>query len=81
MADGEELVEQPFQRLISKGRLLAYEYDGFWMPMDTFKDKQRLDEIYTQGNAPWLVWNDGKKPETILRVEAGPSRVSLSAGA
>jgi glucose-1-phosphate cytidylyltransferase len=57
---GEELVEQPFQRLIADRALLAHKYEGFWMPMDTFKDKQRLDEIYTQGNAPWLVWN--KKP-------------------
>lgn len=56
IGEGEELVEQPFQRLISRRRLVAYEYDGFWMPLDTFKDKQRLDEIYAQGRAPWQVW-------------------------
>jgi glucose-1-phosphate cytidylyltransferase len=72
MARGEELVEQPFQRLISSGRLLAFQYDGFWMPLDTFKDKQRLDEIYTEGNAPWLVWNR-KRPEMISRNVPTPS--------
>jgi glucose-1-phosphate cytidylyltransferase len=66
IAKGEELVEEPFRRLIAKGRLLAYQHDGFWMPLDTFKDKQRLDEIYAQGNAPWLVWTR-RRPETISR--------------
>jgi glucose-1-phosphate cytidylyltransferase len=64
MEKGDELVDQPFQRLISKARLLAYQYDGFWMPMDTFKDKQKLDEIYTRGNAPWLLW-EHSKPEVV----------------
>ena len=40
---GEELVDEPFARLIEQGELLAYRYDGFWEPMDTMKDKQRLD--------------------------------------
>jgi glucose-1-phosphate cytidylyltransferase len=53
---GEELVEAPFQRLVTAGRLVAYPYDGCWMPMDTFKDKQRLDELYARGDAPWEVW-------------------------
>jgi len=53
---GEELVEAPFQRLLASNRLLAYPYDGCWLPMDTFKDKQRLDELYARGNAPWEVW-------------------------
>lgn len=71
MENGEELVEQPFQRLVSQGRLLAYRYDGFWMPLDTFKDKQRLDEIYSQGDPPWQVWNrkhadDGPEHESAL---------------
>jgi glucose-1-phosphate cytidylyltransferase len=52
---GEELVRQPFQRLIEKKALLAYRYSGFWECMDTFKDKQRLDEL-NQGSAPWKIW-------------------------
>ena len=42
---GEELVDEPFPRLIELGELLAYRYDGFWEPMDTIKDKQRLDAL------------------------------------
>lgn len=56
MRPGEELVYEPFRRLIDRGALVGYPYDGFWMAMDTFKDKQRLDELYAAGTAPWLVW-------------------------
>jgi len=51
--NGEELVEEPFHRLLKEGRLAAYEHDDFWMSMDTFKDRQKLEEIYARGNAPW----------------------------
>ena len=50
---GEELVEEPFQRLIERGELIAYRYEGFWEPMDTIKDKQKLDALYDSGTAPW----------------------------
>jgi glucose-1-phosphate cytidylyltransferase len=50
---GEELVVEGFQRLIELGELLAYQYDGFWEPMDTIKDKQRLDAFADSGHAPW----------------------------
>ena len=53
---GDELVREPFQRLIEKRALLSYKYAGFWQCMDTFKDKQRLEEL-NQGGAPWKVWN------------------------
>ena len=53
---GDELVRQPFQRLIDRRVLLAYKYTGFWKCMDTFKDKQELEEL-NQGSAPWRVWN------------------------
>jgi len=56
MKDGEELVQEPFQRLAAAGRLLAYPYDGFWMCMDTFKDKQLLEDLYSRGQVPWEVW-------------------------
>ena len=54
--DGEELVEEPFRRLVEEGKLAAYRHDGFWMPMDTFKDKQLLEDMYSRGAAPWEVW-------------------------
>lgn len=56
----EELVEEPFQRLISGGELITYKHNGFWASMDTFKDMQQLMELYQKGNAPWLVWNNRK---------------------
>jgi glucose-1-phosphate cytidylyltransferase len=62
--DGEELVCEPFQRLVQARRLAANEYDGFWMSMDTFKDRQQLEEIYERGNAPWEVWNDSRAAST-----------------
>jgi glucose-1-phosphate cytidylyltransferase len=62
LQSGEELVVEPFQRLVGAQRLAAYEYDGFWMSMDTFKDRQQLEEIYARGNAPWQVWNGSVKP-------------------
>jgi glucose-1-phosphate cytidylyltransferase len=54
--EGEDLVVEPFTRLIAKGQLLAYPYDGFWLNMDTFRDKQRLDELQARGETPWQVW-------------------------
>jgi len=53
---GEELVVEPFQRLIKEHQLLGYKHDGYWECMDTFKDKQRLDEMYARGDAPWELW-------------------------
>jgi glucose-1-phosphate cytidylyltransferase len=53
---GEELVVQPFERLIQQDDLMGYLYDGFYASMDTFKDKQHLDDLYARGNAPWEVW-------------------------
>jgi glucose-1-phosphate cytidylyltransferase len=53
---GEELVLEPFRRLIEKSKLRAYRYDGFWASMDTFKDKQRFEDLLARGHAPWQVW-------------------------
>jgi glucose-1-phosphate cytidylyltransferase len=53
--DGEDLVEEPFQRLIKEQKLIGYKYDQFWC-MDTFKEHQELTDMYNEGNAPWEVW-------------------------
>lgn len=55
---GEELVMEPFQRLIKQQKLVTYKHQGFWQAMDTFKDKMFLDDLMTKGNPPWEVWND-----------------------
>ena len=54
--EGEELVQEPFSRLIEMKQLIAYPYNGFWACMDTFKDKQQLDELYDRDQAPWEMW-------------------------
>jgi glucose-1-phosphate cytidylyltransferase len=51
--EGEDLVEEPFQRLIAAGKLGAYPYGGFWAPMDTLKDKHVLESLLESGQAPW----------------------------
>lgn len=62
IGEREDLVEQPFQRLIDLQELIAYRYEGFWEPMDTLKDKQKLDALLDEGNGPWRVWElDDKK--------------------
>jgi len=53
---GDELVIEPFRRLIRERQLASYEHDGFFAAMDTFKDKQLLDNLYEAGNPPWEVW-------------------------
>jgi glucose-1-phosphate cytidylyltransferase len=58
--EGEELVEQPFARLLEKRLLGAWRHLGFWQAMDTFKDKITLDRMEARGDCPWMVWKDGK---------------------
>lgn len=52
----EELVIEPFHRLLAEKQLIGYAYDGFWACMDTFKDKQELESLCATGAAPWEVW-------------------------
>lgn len=54
---GEDLVEAPFERLMGSEHLRAFRYRGFWRAMDTFKDKQALDDLHELGGAPWELWN------------------------
>ena len=56
--DKEELVLEPFQRLMQERQLIGYQHDGFWAGMDTFKDKQDLESLWARGEAPWHVWKD-----------------------
>ena len=60
MEPGDELVLEPFQRLIRERQLAAYDYDGFFAAMDTFKDKQLLDKLYEEGSPPWEVWRNAE---------------------
>ena len=53
---GEELVEEPFRRLIEAGQLVAYRHDGFWRAMDTLKEMHELRAMYESGASPWTLW-------------------------
>jgi glucose-1-phosphate cytidylyltransferase len=59
--EGEELVHEPFRRLIETQNLMAYPYDGFWKSMDTFKEKQELEDLVSTGVAPWQLWKSYAK--------------------
>jgi glucose-1-phosphate cytidylyltransferase len=53
---GEELVVQPFGRLIEQRKLAAFPHTGYWQSMDTFKDKINFDRAYARGHGPWEIW-------------------------
>lgn len=53
MRNGEELVLEPFDRLIADNKLMAYKHEGFWRSMDTLKDRQILEDMVENGNMPW----------------------------
>jgi glucose-1-phosphate cytidylyltransferase len=63
---GEELVYEPFKRLISEGKVWSMRYSGFWQHMDTFKDKQILDELDASGDAPWCLWKNGHPAARVV---------------
>jgi glucose-1-phosphate cytidylyltransferase len=56
MEPGEELVVEPFKRLIAERRLWSYKHQGYWAAMDTFKDKISFDRMEARDNCPWMVW-------------------------
>lgn len=67
MRAGEELVEQPFQRLIEANEILAYKHQGFWRPMDTLKDKEVLEDLVEQGKMPWLAERASAKQLPLIQ--------------
>jgi len=47
---------EPMQKLASDGQLMAYQHDGFFQPMDTIRERNILDELWSSGKAPWKMW-------------------------
>jgi glucose-1-phosphate cytidylyltransferase len=73
MRPGDELVVEPFQRLIAAGKLGTHAYEGFWRCIDTFKDLQALETLYSKGRAPWELWR--REPAGApARAAAGSAR-------
>lgn len=66
---GEELVEQPFRRLIAARSLAMYRHLGYWQAMDTFKDKISLDRREARDDCPWMVWKGRRAAETRASLE------------
>ena len=60
MNPGEELVEEPFSRLLTEDKLFAQKYEGFWKAMDTFKDKIEFERLCGGEDRPWQVWCDAR---------------------
>ncbi|QDT14142.1 sugar phosphate nucleotidyltransferase [Alienimonas californiensis] len=56
LGPGEDLVAEPIDRLAKAGKVSALKHDGFFGCMDTFKEKQMLDDLYAGGQAPWELW-------------------------
>ena len=56
--DGDETVweQQPLQRLAEQGQLAAFHHEGFWQAMDTMRDKNHLESLWSSGKAPWKSW-------------------------
>lgn len=75
MEPGEELVAAPFQRLCQRSALAVYRHTGFWACMDTFKEKQMLDELSASGSPPWAVWMQGAPTSNSSRPNPSALRV------
>jgi len=73
--EGEDLVDEPFHRLIAARQLVADRYEGFWAPMDTLKDKHTLDLLADTSAPPWAVWL-GDDDETRTARDAALRRVA-----
>ena len=46
----------PLEKLASENELTVFKHDGFWLPMDTLRDKHELEDLWNSGKAPWKVW-------------------------
>jgi len=48
--------EEPVEKLTRDGQLSTYKHSGFWQSLDTLRDKNKLEELWSKGNAPWKIW-------------------------
>jgi glucose-1-phosphate cytidylyltransferase len=56
--NGDETIfeRDPLVNLANDGQIYTYKHDSFWMPMDTLRDKNILNDLVINGNAPWIKW-------------------------
>lgn len=55
--DATVFEKEPLNGLVKDGQLVAYTHRGFWQCMDTLREKQKLEKLWDEGNAPWKLWN------------------------
>jgi glucose-1-phosphate cytidylyltransferase len=55
--EGEELVYEPFARLIAQGKLMTHRHHGFFASIDTLREKVMFDEMFARGDTPWALWD------------------------
>lgn len=78
---GEDLVREPFQRLIQEKRLVAHEHNGFFLAMDTFKDRQQMEDLWSSGDAPWEIWKKAAQSSAASEQKSGtPGEVLATSG-
>jgi len=65
--DGEDLVDEPFSRLIAASKLRTMKFDGFWACMDTYKEKELLADLHAEGSAPWEIWKEDRRAVSYSR--------------
>lgn len=70
---GDDLVSDAFPSLIKDGQINAYRHEGFWASMETYKDRQELEDLYVSGEAPWAVWTPDKAARRLGGVYAATS--------
>lgn len=70
MREGEELVLEPFSRLIAEDKLMAYKHHGFWRSMDTLRDWQTLEAMVERGDMPWINRTVPSVRETPISVQS-----------
>ncbi|HEV7206511.1 MAG TPA: sugar phosphate nucleotidyltransferase [Jatrophihabitans sp.] len=67
LGEGEDLVGHALPRLAKERKVLAYEYDGFWMPADTLKERAQLEQMFVSGDRPWALWEGRTEPGVSRR--------------
>jgi glucose-1-phosphate cytidylyltransferase len=60
IADGDNIVfeQEPLMNLAKDGEIFTYQHNGFWMPMDTLRDKNKLNQMWAQNEAKWKIWDN-----------------------
>lgn len=56
--DSTVFEKEPLENLAKDGQLMVYRHDGFWKCMDTQRDKMQLEQMWTEGKAPWKIWEN-----------------------